>query len=431
MSSAPPTLVSPIDAPADELLTLVALTELAEMPEERARQLRQLVDEIRDGDATSPELRDRLDALRRGETDPQALSLARKAAIEAGRQRIGLAPSASPTDEEADLRLRLRHTTALKRHYQRVNRGRALELRYEIADARESLMAVGGFGAAYRATERGTGRPVVLKFVHGEGRTPTFVAERFRREVRGLAAADEAGVPRVLRLVEHGEQDDRVYVVTELVPGGTLHELLAEYPDGLPPVAAVFWGLQLVETLGRLHDAGIVHRDVKPANLLLAAAPDTDALDRLDDDPRAPLDLPELILADFGAVLLYREERFTRYDGQGAATPYTPGFAPQEQVMRLPEQGPHTDLYAVAVLLAGMFTGSVRRERATRLLDGGGDEEPTDEDLDVLERIPARLAEVLADCLEPKPEYRLADARKLEAVLRLEWRELRGEEWAG
>lgn len=429
MPPTPHTLAPPRDPPADELLALVALTELAEMPEERARQLRELVDEIREGDATSPELRDRLDALRRGETDPQALSLARRAAIEAGRQRIGLPPSAAPSAQEADLRLRLRHTTELRRHYQRVNRGRSLELRYEIPDSRESLLAVGGFGAAYRATERGTGREVVLKFVHGEGKTPTFVAERFRREVRGLAAADEAGVPRVVRLVEHGEQEDRVYVVTELVPGGTLHELLSTYPDGLPPVAAVYWGLQLVETLGRLHDAGIVHRDVKPANLLLSVPPDTDALDRLDDDPRAPLDLPDLVLADFGAVLLYREERFIDYEGPGAATPYTRGFAPLEQVMRLPEQGPHTDLYAVAVLLAGMFTGSVRRERATRLLDGGGDEEPTDEDLDVLERIPPRLAEVLADCLEPRPEHRLGDARKLGAALRLEWRDLRGEGW--
>ncbi len=429
MSADHPTLEPPEPAAADELLALVALTELAEMPEERARQLRQLVDEIRAGDATSPELRDRLEALRRGETDPQNLSLTRKAAIEAGRQRIGLPPSAAPSTEEADLRLRLHHTSALRRHYSRVNRGKSLELRYEFSDGRDSLMAVGGFGAVYRANERGTGREVVLKFVHGEGRTPTFVAERFRREVRGLVGAEEAGVPRVVKLVEHGEQDDRVYLVTELVPGGTLFELLADYPDGLPPAAAVYWGLQLVETLGRLHDAGIVHRDVKPANLLLATAPDSGALDRLDDDPRAPLDLPDLILADFGAVLLYREERFTGYRGAGAATPYTRGFAPLEQVMRLPEQGPHTDLYAVGVLLAGMFTGSVRRERATRLLDGGGDEEPTDEDLDVLERIPPRLAEVLADCLEPRPERRLADARKLEAALRLEWRELRGEEW--
>ncbi|MDP7114726.1 MAG: protein kinase, partial [Myxococcota bacterium] len=231
----------------------------------------------------------------------------------------------------------------------------------------------------------------------------------------------------VVRLVEHGEIDGRIYVITGFVPGGTLHELLEDYADGLPPVVVAHWGLQLVETLGSLHDAGIVHRDVKPANLLLSWAPDSAALDRLDDDPTAPLDgVPDLLLADFGAVLLYREERFSRYEGPGAATPYTRGYAPVEQVLRLPEQGPHTDLFALGVLLTEMLTGSRRREQATRLLDGGGDEEPAAEALDALERIPPRLAEVLADCVEPRPEVRLSDIRKFEIALRAEFVALRG-----
>ncbi len=410
----------------DEVETLTLLAEIAEMPEERARHLRELVEEIRGGDARSPDLKARLDALRRGETDPQALSLVRKSAIEAGRQRIGLGPSPEASPGGASSLLRARHTTELKQSYSRINTGRSLELRYDLGDDEDSLLAVGGFGAVHRATERGTDRQVVIKFVHGEDRTPTLVAERFRREVRGLEAAELAGVPRITRLVEHGEQAGRVYVVTEFVPGGTLFQLLGDYPDGLPPVVAVHWGLQLVETLGRLHDAGIVHRDVKPANLLLAVEPDTDVLDLLDDDPTGPLDLvPDLLLADFGAVLLYREERFARFEGPGAATPYTRGYAPLEQVMRLPEQGPQTDLFALGVLLVEMFTGRARREQATRLLDGGGEEEPPDDALHVLERIPPRLAEVLADCLEPRPELRLADPRKLEAVLRAELGALR------
>jgi hypothetical protein len=412
----------------DPLLTLTTLTELADMPEERARNLRELLDGIRDGEegAGSDELAGRLEKLRRGETDPQVLSLARQAAIAAGRARIGLGPAKEAVPGRTDTLLRLRHTTELKRHYSRINSGRSLEQRYDLGEPADSLLAVGGFGAAYRATERGTGREVVIKFVHGEGKTPTFVAERFRREVRGLVAAEDAGAPRVTRLVEHGELNGRIYVVTEFVPGGTLHELLRDYPDGLPAVVAVHWGLQLAETLGRLHDAGIVHRDLKPANLLLASEPDSGALDRLDDDPAAPLDaVPDLVLADFGAVLLYREERFSRFGGPGASTPYTRGYAPMEQVFRLPEQGPHTDLFALGVLLTEMFTGSRRREQATRLLDGGGDEEPGTDALDALERIPPRLAEVLADCVESRPELRLTDIRKLEIALRAELATLR------
>lgn len=400
--------------PPHELLSLLSLAELARLPEERCARLRELIDEIHRAGATSASIRSRIDRLGDGQADLVVRGLARQAAIEAGYQRAGLGTREREELLGQNARFRLQHAAALRRHYARVNPGHSLDLRYDVDW--DSPLAVGGFGIAYSGAEKGTGRKVVLKFVHGEVQGSVWVRERFRREALALETAVEARIPRVARLVEHGEQDGTSYLITEFLAGRTLNYLLQVYPDGLPLPAALRWGLQLFETLACLHDAGVIHRDVKPANLLFDTLPDSELVDRWSGRP-VRAGLPDLHLADFGTALLYREERFLRYDETGAKTPFTPGYAPNEQVLRLPEQGPHTDLYAAGVVLIEMLTGQALRNRATRLLDGT-DPEPDEDTLTVLDRLPPSLGQLLTRCVEPDPHTRLADAREVVVLLR-------------
>src|SRR5205085_6094408 len=104
---------------------------------------------------------------------------------------------------------------------------------------------------------------------------------RFEREVTALESLEH---PNVVSVLGHGELDDRPYLVLERVDGGSLAELVATGP--LPPERAAAIGAQLADALAHAHQHGVVHRDVKPSNVLL----DLDGRPRLADFGVAQLD---------------------------------------------------------------------------------------------------------------------------------------------
>ena len=129
-----------------------------------------------------------------------------------------------------------------------------------------SLIARGGMGEVYRATDSLLERPVAVKLLSERHAREEEVRTRFRREA--LAAARLSGTPHVITVFDVGEHEQQPYIVMEYLDGGSVHQRLR---DGGPvePGQALEWLAQAGIALDRAHAEGIVHRDVKPANLLL------------------------------------------------------------------------------------------------------------------------------------------------------------------
>jgi serine/threonine protein kinase len=132
---------------------------------------------------------------------------------------------------------------------------------YEI----ETVVGVGGIGILYRARQLRLDRPVALKLVEPDKASDPVVRERLRREARAVAALDH---PNVVPLYEAGEQDGTVFIVTRWVEGTELGALIhSEGP--MDPARAARTAAQIAAALEVAHEKELVHRDVKPSNVIL------------------------------------------------------------------------------------------------------------------------------------------------------------------
>ena len=200
---------------------------------------------------------------------------------------------------------------------------------YEI----QVLLARGGMGVVYRATQLSLSRQVALKVVAPDLSTEEEFRTRFLREVRIAASLDH---PHVLPVYEAGEAEGVLYLAMRLVEGESLAQVL-EHEGSLEPARALALVTQVAEALAAAHQAGLVHRDVKPANVLLARAGARE----------------HVYLCDFGVA--------RRFEGATALTK-TGGFvgsityAAPEQITGAPIDA-RTDTYALGCLLYECLTG--------------------------------------------------------------------------
>ena len=191
----------------------------------------------------------------------------------------------------------------------------------------------GGMGVVYRATQLPLGRTVALKVVAPERAADPIFHSRFERETRVAAAIDH---PNVIPVYEAGEQDGRLYLVMRWVEGGDLQQLIGR-SGRLDPALAARIVAQVGSGLEAAHAAGLVHRDVKPANVLLAG----------DEAGR------HVYLTDFGLTLDAASD--TRLTQTGDLLGTVEFMAP-EQLEARPVDA-RTDVYALGCVLHAALTG--------------------------------------------------------------------------
>ena len=130
----------------------------------------------------------------------------------------------------------------------------------------ESVLGAGGMGVVYRATQLVLDRTVALKLITPDLASDEDFRERFKRESRIAASIDH---PNVVTVYEAGEEDGQLYIAMRYVEGTDLHALIRE-EGALDPTRAAALLSQVAAALDAAHACGLVHRDVKPANVLIA-----------------------------------------------------------------------------------------------------------------------------------------------------------------
>jgi serine/threonine protein kinase len=189
----------------------------------------------------------------------------------------------------------------------------------------------GGMGQIYLADDRELGRKVAIKVLDDRFAGNEQLRERFKREA--LAAARLSGHPHVVTIFDVGESQGRPFIVMEYLPGGTLGDRTRQGP--VEPAEALSWLGQIAEALDAAHELGVVHRDVKPPNLLF--------------DARG-----ELVVADFG-IARVADDTLTGMTAPGTVLG-TAGYLAPEQALGQPAL-PASDRYALGVIGYELLTG--------------------------------------------------------------------------
>ena len=239
-------------------------------------------------------------------------------------------------------------------------------------------------GVVYRATELSLGRPVALKLLAPERARDEGFRERFQRESRMAAAIDH---PNVIPVYAAGEHDGSLYLVMRYVSGTDLHALLRE-SGALSPARAADVVAQVAAALDAAHRAGLVHRDVKPANVLLAGE--------------------HAYLSDFGLTRLAGSDSGLTESGQWLGTVE---YCSPEQ-LRGRRTDARADVYSLGCVLFAALTGGPPFAHGTvpaTMLAHLNDPPPRPSSLGV----PAEFDRVIARALAKAPEDRYPSAGDL------------------
>jgi hypothetical protein len=200
--------------------------------------------------------------------------------------------------------------------------------RYEL----EELVGTGGMSSVFRARDLQLGRRVAIKILHERLAGDPEYLERFRREARAVAKLSH---PNIVTVIDRGDDDGRQYIVFEHVEGENLKELV-QRTGRLPVRRAIELGLAVADGLAFAHDQGLVHRDVKPQNVLLSREGDVK-------------------VTDFGIARSLEVEHGVTQTGTVLGTGE---YLAPEQASGRPIS-PATDVYSLGVVLWELLAGEV------------------------------------------------------------------------
>ena len=252
-------------------------------------------------------------------------------------------------------------------------------------------IATGGMGTVYEGVDERLGRLVAVKVLKAEYADDPMSLERFSREARSAARLDH---PNIAQIYDSGRDEARSFIVMEYVDGPHLGQML-ETEGRLPPPQAVEIATQVCSALGAVHAVGIIHRDIKPGNVLLA--------------PNR-----RVKVTDFGIA---QAQGLAALTGTGTVLGTAHYLSPEQAS----SQGvtPASDVYAAGVLLYQLLTGSVPFEgdspvavalsHATKEVPPVGLLAPG---------VPPRLAAIVARATAKDPRLRFADGGQMAAELR-------------
>jgi serine/threonine protein kinase len=257
----------------------------------------------------------------------------------------------------------------------------------------EELAGVGGMAVVYRARDERLGRVVALKLLTGD----EVVRQRFAREAHAVAAVDH---PHIIPVYEAGESGGVLYIAMRYVPGDDLR-MLVDREGALTPRRAAGFISPVASALDAAHDAGLIHRDVKPANMLVDVGPGR----------------PEHVyLSDFGLAR-------SVLSAGGALTAAgqflgTPGYVAPEQISGGPVDGA-ADQYALGCVAFTLLSGSLpfQREEPMAVLYAHLSTPPP-ELAAIRPELPAEVDQVVATALAKTPENRYGSCGEFADALR-------------
>jgi serine/threonine-protein kinase len=253
------------------------------------------------------------------------------------------------------------------------------------------MIGSGGMGTVWEAEDETLGRPVAVKVLSESLAAGERAVRRFEREAQ--AAARLSG-PYIAAVYDFGRSEGRPYIVMELVRGETLEDRLAR-EGPLPPQEASRIATQVAEALQEAHGAGIVHRDVKPGNVMLTPAGDVKVM-------------------DFGIAAAAWAERVTT----SGLVLGTPSYLAPEQA-KSEKTTPASDVYALGAMLYEMVAGRppfvAESPVALALAHIREDPRPLDQ---VADGVPASLASASMAALAKDPAERPPSAAAFASMLR-------------
>ncbi|MFN7935993.1 MAG: protein kinase [Bryobacteraceae bacterium] len=255
----------------------------------------------------------------------------------------------------------------------------------------EEQIGEGGMGVVYRAMDLNLERPVAMKFLAKHLLGQEESQQRFRREAKAAAGIDHINICAVYEI---GEADGEVFLVMPYLKGQPLSKRIATGPLKLGEAVAI--AIQIADGLQAAHDRGIVHRDIKPDNVMVL------------DDARSTVKI-----MDFGLAHLAGASKLTR---QGTTMGTVEYMAP-EQVTGA-EIGPQTDIWSLGVVLQEMISGRTpfHRDSSQAVLYSIVNESPS-KLTGTQVAVPKELERIIAKCLEKKPQQRYRRASELAADL--------------
>jgi len=259
--------------------------------------------------------------------------------------------------------------------------------RYEIIEE----LGRGSMGVVYRAYDPQIDRVVALKALREDRVTSKDFVQRFLKEAKAIGRLSH---PNIVTVFDVGEDHGTIYIAMELLEGIPLNRKVDEKSVSLQE--AVGFGIQMAETLGYAHQKGIIHRDVKPSNIILQSS-------------------GQIKMTDFGIARI--EDASASVQTQAGEILGTPAYMSPEQVFGRPVDG-RSDLFSLGIILYELCTGKrpFSGENMVAVFHAVTQNHPP-EPMKLNPAISQKLSQIIMKCLKKAPEERFETGHALAHAL--------------